>query len=75
MEFSLNTPVLPVSDVLRTQAYYCDVLGFTIDWRERDVFGGVSCGNLSLFFERTTNPPRGFTCVLNTANADEVSLH
>lgn len=72
MKFTLNTPVLPVRDVIRTQEYYRDVLEFTIDWRDRDVFGGVSSGDVSLFFQKTEDPPTGFTCVLNTPNADEV---
>ena len=72
MKLTLITPVLPVADVVRTQEYYRDFLDFTIDWRDREVFGGVSHGTVSLFFQRTDNPPRGITCVLNTPDADEV---
>lgn len=72
MKLTLVTPVLPVTDVLRTQQYYRDVLAFQIDWRDRDLFGGVSSGDVSLFFQKTESPPTGLACVVNTTNADEV---
>jgi predicted enzyme related to lactoylglutathione lyase len=70
--FTHNTPILPVADVVRTQQYYRDVLGFTIDWRDREVFGGVSLDSVSFFFQRTDAAVRAFSCVLNTPDADEV---
>ena len=70
--FTHNTPILPVADVTATQAYYRDVLGFAVDWRERDLFGAVSCGDISLFFAKSEDPVHRVTCVLNTVDADAI---
>ena len=43
-------PELPVADVVQTQEYYRDKLGFEIAWNWEDERGGVSCGNVILFF-------------------------
>ena len=72
VQFTQQYPVLPVADVFKTQEYYRDVLQFTINWSDRDVFGSVSNGAISLFFAKSTDFKPGHTLVWNTANADQV---
>ena len=45
-------PELPVADVVQTQEYYRDKLGFEIGWNWKDSRGGVFRGNVILFFLR-----------------------
>ncbi len=68
----LQTPVLPVPDVVQAQEYYRDVFKFKIDWIDRDVFGGVSHGDISIFFSKSNLPISVHTLVWNTPDADEV---
>jgi predicted enzyme related to lactoylglutathione lyase len=70
--FTHCAPVLPVTDVAATQEYYRDVFGFTIEWRNEDLFGGVTHGDIMLFFEKWEAPPRGLTVMLHTDDADAV---
>jgi predicted enzyme related to lactoylglutathione lyase len=50
-------PELPVSDVEHAQAYYRDVLGFSIGWLDpsKDI-GAVSRGDVAIFFRRRQSP-------------------
>jgi predicted enzyme related to lactoylglutathione lyase len=54
---SQPVPELPVSDVEQAQAYYRDVLGFTIAWLDssKDI-GAVSRGPVAIFFRRRQPP-------------------
>ncbi|MFQ5991552.1 MAG: bleomycin resistance protein [Nitrospiraceae bacterium] len=72
--FKSLTPEFPVADVVETQRYYRDVLGFRIDWLWDDNFGAVSKGEVELFFfkSKSPNPPKGFGCYLFVDNADEI---
>ena len=71
-EFTHNTPVLPVGDLVKAQEFYRDCLGFAIDWSAGDTFGAVSHGSISIFFNKTNPPFQPFTLVLNTPDADQV---
>jgi uncharacterized glyoxalase superfamily protein PhnB len=55
--FGQPVPELQVTDVVRAQAYYRDVLGFGIGWLEpgHDM-GAVSRDNAVLFLRRKTPP-------------------
>ena len=72
VEFTHNTPILPVTDVVESQNYYRDKLGFQVDWTQGDSFGAVSVGTISIFFRKTDSQFSEFTCVLNTPDADKV---
>ena len=72
VQFTHQFPVLPVADFIKTQEYYRDVLQFTIDWSDRDQFGCVTNGAISLFFAKSTDFTPGHVLVWNTANADQV---
>jgi len=49
-------PELPVLDVARAQAYYRDVLGFTIEWSAGDSLGSVARGEVAIFFRKRMPP-------------------
>lgn len=53
-------PVLPVSDIVATTNYYCDVLGFTLDFvmGEPPSHGSVTHGRVGIQF---TNAPSDFS--------------
>jgi uncharacterized glyoxalase superfamily protein PhnB len=72
IEFTHNTPVLPVTDVTAAQNFYRDNLGFQVDWCAGDTFGAVSHGKISIFFSKSQTPIPEFTLVLNTPDADNV---
>ncbi|MAE64462.1 MAG: glyoxalase [Phycisphaeraceae bacterium] len=72
VEFTHQTPVLPVADLHETQRYYRDVLHFNVDWTDRDQFGAVSNGAISVFFSRSPGSRSQCVLVWNTANADDV---
>jgi hypothetical protein len=67
VRFTHNTPVLPVANVVATQNFHRDSLGFDADWREGDSFDAVSHGNISIFFSKTVTPIPAFTLVLRQA--------
>ena len=70
MELQHCTPQFPVSDVPKTQAYYRDVLGFSINWIWEDTFGSVGNGEVEIFFCKQDDPQTGFSCYLFVQNAD-----
>ena len=72
VHFTHCYPVLPVTDLIRTQEYYKNVFRFKIDWRDGESFGQVSNGDIALFFQKVNAPMPGYTVVLNTQNADAV---
>ncbi len=50
-------PELPVTDVVRAQNYYRDVLGFEIGWLyPGNEIGAVSRGNAAIFFRKRQEP-------------------
>lgn len=56
---ALSTPVpeLPVTDVVRAQEYYRDVLGFEIAWLEpNECIGAVLRTPITIFFRRRERP-------------------
>gem|GEM_PF-561327 len=70
--FHYCTPQLPVKDVVKTQEYYRDVLGFKIDWLWEDNFGCVSNGKVQLFFCKNENPIVGCCCYLDAEDVEAV---
>ncbi len=72
VQFTSCYPVLPVRDLVQSQAYYRDVLRFQIDWRDANSFGQVSSGDIALFFQKNPEPVPSCTVVLNCENADVV---
>lgn len=50
------TPQLPVADVVKSQEYYRDVLGFEIGFLWEDSYGAVSQGDLDIFFSKYDRP-------------------
>ncbi len=62
VEIDFSTPILNLDTAL----------GFQIDWRDGNGFGGVSNGEISMFFQKTESNTSEITCVLNTPDADEV---
>ncbi len=50
-------PELPVLDVEKAQAYYCDVFGFEIAWTLDDKsMGAVGGDGIAIFFVKHTQP-------------------
>lgn len=72
VELTRQFPVLPVRDVAKAQAFYRDVLGFRIDWIERDEVGCVSNGAISVFLKKAASTPAPHELVWNTTDADRV---
>ena len=70
MEVQHCTPQFPVADVPGTQAYYRDVLGFSINWTWEDTFGSVGNGEVEIFFSKQDDPQSGFGCYLFVQSAD-----
>jgi uncharacterized glyoxalase superfamily protein PhnB len=66
-------PQLPVADVIATQHYYRDVLGFRIGWLWDNDFGAVLNDEVEIFFSKEEKPATGFTIYLFVENAD--ALH
>ena len=55
MQFPMAVPEIPVSNVEKATAYYCDVLGFQLDWGgEAGGIAGISQGDCRVFL---TNAP------------------
>lgn len=66
------TPMLPVLDVRRAQAYYRDVFGFRIAWIWREEVGAVYNDRTEIFLVRA-QPPITPTCsFVRVENADAV---
>lgn len=55
-QWNFMNPILDVSDVRRSQAYYRDVLGMTPSWIWEDRIGGVFTGSLELYLSRSREP-------------------
>lgn len=65
-------PQLPVTDVVKTQEYYRDVLGFEIAWLYENNFGAVYNGEIELFFVKADLPLSKCYCYIFVDNADEI---
>jgi GNAT superfamily N-acetyltransferase/uncharacterized glyoxalase superfamily protein PhnB len=74
VKFSSPIPQLPVTSIADTQAYYRDVLGFTIDWTwgEND-YGSVSRDAATIFLNAEPPPHPLATHILNVGDVD--ALH
>jgi len=66
------TPMLPVLDVRRAQAYYRDVFGFRIAWIWREEVGAVYHGRAEIFLVRAEAPITPSCSFVRVENADAV---
>lgn len=65
-------PELPVADVVKTQEYYRDRLGFQIAWIWEDSYGAVTNGDTELFFIKAEGAVSPATCYILVDDADAV---
>lgn len=66
------TPMLPVLDVRRAQAYYRDVFGFRIAWIWREEVGAVYNDRTEIFLVRAEAPITPSCSFVRVENADAV---
>jgi len=66
------TPMLPVPDVRRAQAYYRDVFGFRIAWIWREEVGAVYHDRAEIFLVRAEAPIVPACSFVRVENADAV---
>ncbi|MEM9542748.1 MAG: VOC family protein [Cyanobacteria bacterium P01_E01_bin.42] len=70
--FANCTPIFPVRDVIATQQYFQEVLGFTVDWIWDDDFGSVSRDRVCLFFSKETKIGEGLGSFWSIDKVDAV---
>jgi uncharacterized glyoxalase superfamily protein PhnB len=56
-------PELRVRDVPAAQRWYCDLLGFAVDWTWHEDYASISIGDVELFLTRSDAPGGSVTCV------------
>ena len=66
------TPQLPVPDVREAQAYYRDVLGFSVAWLFDEDYGAVYNGTTEIFFSETPGPIEPVWNFVRVPDADAV---
>ena len=64
------SPQLPVADVLESQAWFRDVLGFKVTYTDGDRFGAVEYGKSELFLERAEPGWAKMCCCVRVEDAD-----
>lgn len=59
INFHHASPILRVNDLERSIHYFCDTLGFQLDWQDPTQFASVSRGNVNLMLSvgDQGNPP------------------
>jgi len=67
------SPILPVSDLARSLAYYVRVLGFTLDWQDATGMASVSRERCTLMLCQGDQGHRGTWVWVGVADAD--ALH
>src|SRR4051812_45131505 len=67
--FGQCTPILRVADLDASLAYYTDVLGFTLDWRDR-IFAQVARGQSALMISQGNQGHAGTWVYVGVSDAD-----
>lgn len=69
-DFGGATPILRVTDIRASLAYYVDTLGFGIDWQAEDGFAGVRRGRAALMLGTGDQGRVGAWCYIGVDDVD-----